>query len=162
MVLVFGKLCLKKSVHEAVTAFSLSSSHNKKVEIIIFYKGVFKASFCIICLGHSCRDRILTCKLCTGNLFPYIAKCSLHSDGRYIAGLAYKEGETEDEGGYVSWVFDTKYDAASGVESAPAADATKVVARFTADGKRLKTDAKARGFNMMLMKNGKTIKSFNK
>ena len=43
-----------------------------------------------------------------------------------------------------------------------AADAKKVVARFTADGKRLKADAKARGFNMMLMKNGKTIKSFNK
>lgn len=86
----------------------------------------------------------------------------ISADGRYIAGFAYKEGETEDDGGYVSWVFDTQYDDASGVESAPAADAKKVVARFTADGKRLKADAKARGFNMMLMKNGKTIKSFNK
>lgn len=86
----------------------------------------------------------------------------ISADGRYIAGFAYKEGETEDDGGYVSWVFDTQYDNASGVESAPAAEAKKVVARFTADGKRLKADAKARGFNMMLMKNGKTIKSFNK
>ena len=86
----------------------------------------------------------------------------ISADGRYIAGFAYKEGETEYDGGYVSWVLDTQYDDASGVESAPAADAKKVVARFTADGKQLKADAKARGFNMMLMKNGKTIKSFNK
>ncbi len=90
---------------------------------------------------------------------------AISADGRYIAGFAYKEGETSDElgGGYVSWVLDTQYDDTDAVESAPSADAAnKVVARFTADGKQVQKDAKVRGFNMMLMRNGKAIKSFNR
>lgn len=91
---------------------------------------------------------------------------AISADGRYIAGFAYKEGETSDElgGGYVSWVLDTQYDDTDAVESAPSADgaANKVVARFTADGKQVQKDAKVRGFNMMLMRNGKAIKSFNR
>ena len=64
----------------------------------------------------------------------------------------------------MSWVLDTQYDDTDAVESAPsAADAAnKVVARFTADGKQVQKDAKVRGFNMMLMRNGKAIKSFNR
>ena len=90
---------------------------------------------------------------------------AISADGRYIAGFAYKEGDTSDElgGGYVSWVLDTQYDDTDAVESAPSADAAnKVVARFTADGKQVQKDAKVRGFNMMLMRNGKAIKSFNR
>lgn len=63
----------------------------------------------------------------------------------------------------MSWVLDTQYDDTDAVESAPSADAAnKVVARFTADGKQVQKDAKVRGFNMMLMRNGKAIKSFNR
>ena len=91
---------------------------------------------------------------------------AISADGRYIAGFAYKEDPSSDElgGGYVSWVLDTQYDDTDAVESAPSADgaANKVVARFTADGKQVQKDAKVRGFNMMLMRNGKAIKSFNR
>ena len=91
---------------------------------------------------------------------------AISADGRYIAGFAYKADPSSDElgGGYVSWVLDTQYDDTDAVESAPSADGTanKVVARFTADGKQVQKDAKVRGFNMMLMRNGKAIKSFNR
>lgn len=91
---------------------------------------------------------------------------AISADGRYIAGFAFKEDPASEEGdgGYVSWVLDTQYDDTDAVESAPSADGTanKVVARFTADGKQVQKDAKVRGFNMMLMRNGKAIKSFNR
>ena len=91
---------------------------------------------------------------------------AISADGRYIAGFAFKEDPTSEEGdgAYVSWVLDTQYDnETDAVESASANDAAnKVVARFTADGKQVQKDAKVRGFNMMLMRNGKAIKSFNK
>ena len=78
IILVFGKLGLKKSIYKTVAAFSLGSAHNQKIKIIIFYQSILKTSFSVIRLGHSRRDRILACKLCAGNFFPYITKCSLH------------------------------------------------------------------------------------
>ena len=61
-----------------------------------------------------------------------------------------------------TWLFDTLYET-NDVAAAPASEeAGKVVARFSADGKRLNAGSKVRGFNMLLMKNGKTMKTFNK
>ncbi len=87
--------------------------------------------------------------------------CGISADGRYIAGFAYKS-DSEEEGGFVSWILDTQA-STNGVEAAPAAeDSDKVVARYTADGKKVKADAKLRGFNMLTLKGGKTIKTVSK
>ncbi len=87
--------------------------------------------------------------------------CGISADGRYIAGFAYKYDEN-DEASIVSYILDTQY-STDGVEAAPAADSSnKVVARYTADGKRVKADAKLRGLNMLKLKGGKTIKTINK
>lgn len=111
--------------------------------------------------------------------FPKVAKfaeydaggmnspCGISADGRYIAGFAFVDSETADEdseetGGMTTWLFDTLYET-NDVAAAPASEgAGKVVARFSADGKRLNAGSKVRGFNMLLMKNGKTMKTFNK
>ncbi len=93
--------------------------------------------------------------------------CGISADGRYIAGFAFVDDESADEdseeaGGMMSWFFDTQYET-TGVASAQASEgAGKLVARFSADGKRLNAGSKVRGFNMLLMKNGKTMKTFNK
>ena len=84
IILIFCELSLKKSVHITVTAFSLSSSHYKKIKIIILNQCIFKTHFRIIRLGYSGRDRILFCKFCTGDFFTYIAKSCLYLYSKYF------------------------------------------------------------------------------
>ena len=78
------KLILQKSIDEAVAAFSLCSSHHKQVKIIFLSQSACKFKFRIICLAHTCRNRVFGCHLCTGNLLPDISKGSFYFYTEYL------------------------------------------------------------------------------
>ena len=42
MILIFCKLCLKKTIDIAIAAFSLCSAHNQQIKIIFFCQSIFK------------------------------------------------------------------------------------------------------------------------
>ena len=74
MVLVFRKLCLKKTIYVTVASFALCSAHYKQIKIILLNQCILKSHFGIICLGHSFRDRTFLCDLCLCNLLTYVAE----------------------------------------------------------------------------------------
>ena len=92
IILIFCKLCLKKTVYIAVAAFSLGSSHNKQIKIIVLNKSVLKTYLRIVCFGHSCRDRALCRHLSLSDLFADISQCCiyLHTENFIQIGIGIR------------------------------------------------------------------------
>lgn len=79
-------------------------------------------------------------------------------DGRYIEGYGYVEWK-EDELGYATYYIDTQ-SGETGVESvADAEKASKVVASYSADGKKLNRISGRKGLIINKMANGKVVKT---
>ena len=78
MILIFCKLCLKKSINIAIAAFSLCSAHNEQIKIIFFCQSIFETHLCIIRFGHSFRNRTFFDNFCLCDFFSYIAECGLN------------------------------------------------------------------------------------
>ena len=78
LILTFHQLGLQQAINETIAAFSLSTTHDQQIKIILFHQAGIKLPFGIICLAHSRRNRIMRRHLSPGDLLTDIAQGHIH------------------------------------------------------------------------------------
>lgn len=86
--------------------------------------------------------------------------CAITPDGRYVTGFGYKPVD-ENNDYIVTWCLDRE-EVANSIEGVANSEASKVVASYTTDGKRVNRTKVQRGLVINRLANGKAVKNLKK
>lgn len=86
--------------------------------------------------------------------------CAITPDGRYVTGFGYKPVDEKNDY-IVTWCLDRE-EVANSIEGVANSEASKVVASYTTDGKRVNRTKVQRGLVINRLANGKAVKNLKK
>ena len=86
--------------------------------------------------------------------------CAITPDGRYVTGFGYKPVDEKNDY-IVTWCLDRK-EMGNSIEGVANSEASKVVASYTTDGKRVNRTKVQRGLVINRLANGKAVKNLKK